>query len=196
MALFVKLDVTWVDSRKIVLAPMEVRGCHATAMCIAKRTENDGWFPRVLLNREGADDALIDDCIGRGLLEVDIDQVRPSDWLDRNPSKAALEAQRAGKAEAGRKGNHVKYKHGGDYESCPECHPNAQVVAGCDRTSSQASRTLSPDSDSDLDPASDRTLRVVEHFDGPTDAGYDAADKARIALGKEPRRAAGGGVNQ
>lgn len=177
MALFVKLDVTWVDSRKIVLAPMAVRGCHATAMCIAKRTENDGWFPRVLLVREGADEALIDDLIARGLLEAEDDVVRPFDWLDRNPSQAAIGAKRASKSEAGKRGNHTKWLHPEPFESCPICH----VIAGSDRTGSHSDRISSPESDADTESPGDRTSSHPG-FAGPKPTA--ALELVKGALGK------------
>lgn len=187
MALFVKLDVTWLDSHKIVLAPMAVRGCHATALCIAKRTENDGWFPRVLLMREGADDVLITDMVARRLLEVDGDLVRPYGWLKRNTSQAAIEAKKQAKALAGLKGNHERW-HSGDFDHCGPCQAKkAEVIAGCETgaiaPSSHPDRNSSPETYTETEEGADRKpsqAAIHPGFAGPRPV--DGIESARSAL--------------
>lgn len=144
--LFVQLEVGWLDSPKIVRADMAMRGVHATSMVLAKRTESDGWFDRVLLTREGADVDLIDRCIDARMLEASGDLLRPHGWLDRNPSQGAIDAIRASKREAAARGNHKRWDHPGEFADCPKC----QRASTSDRTSSQDDPTRSPESESDL----------------------------------------------
>ena len=145
--LFVKLEVTWVDNPKVIAAGMAGKGLHAVAMCLSKRLETDGWIDRALLYREGADDALIDECIGLDLLEADGRRVRPFGWLDRNPSQGAIDAIRATKADAARRGNHKRWHGDGPIESCEKC----QVDRTSDRTGSHPDRKSSPDTDTETD---------------------------------------------
>lgn len=170
--LFVQLDTGWVDNPKVGRAGWEAAGMHAGIMCIAKRGESDGWVDRwTLTHRYSMSDEGLDRLIEHELLEVDGDRVRVHDWLARNPSQAAIVAKRASKSDAGKRGNHSKYRHPGSFENCPKC----QVVAGSDRTPSQCDPTGSPESESypesksDLpcDPLSDE-LRIdpvqVDHI--------------------------------
>lgn len=137
--LYVQLDTNWPDHPKIIRAGYDGAGLHAIIMCLAKRAESDGWVDRIVLTgRYGASVELIDRLVDLDLLESDGDAVRPDGWLDRNPSQAAIAARRAAKAEAGRRGNHEKWNHPGEFDTCAKCNPQLQVVAGCDRTGSQA----------------------------------------------------------
>lgn len=135
--LYVQLDTNWPDNPKIIRAGLELAGLHAVVMCLAKRLERDGWVDRTLLYRQGANDGMIDRLVELDLLEPLGDAVRPHDWLDRNPSQAAIDARRVAKAEAGKRGNHVKWKHLYEFDDCPLCHPKAQVIAECDRIGSE-----------------------------------------------------------
>lgn len=134
--LYVQLDTNWPDHPKIIEAGVEGAGAHAIILCLAKRLEGDGWVPLSLLRRYDIDLDLIDHLQGLRLLEGDPGRVRPWGWLDRNPSQAAIEAKRAAKAEAGRRGNHEKWNHPGEFEDCAKCNPEPQVIAPCDRTGS------------------------------------------------------------
>lgn len=140
MGLFVKLDTNWPDDESVIEVGLDGAGLHAHIMCIAKRTDTDGWVGRRTLARYGATDELIErlaTCDPEPLLERrDDGAVRSAGWLKANPSKAALAAQRAAKAEAGRRGNHVKHLHPGEYGNCRLCNPVSQVVAGCETPSS------------------------------------------------------------
>jgi hypothetical protein len=189
MALFVKRETTLLDTEWLGV-PMAVRGCHDTAELLAKRTENDGWFRRPLLTREGADEALIAATIEAGLIEAEGDMLRPVGWLDRNPSQEAIGARKATRSDDGRRGNHVRWEHPGRYEDCPKC----QVVAGSDRPRSGSDRPSSPESESDLEagmrspqPTDDRSH---PGFGGPKPVAALAAVKD--VLGTRPRRSFGG----
>lgn len=141
--LYVQLDVNWPDHPKLIEAGLEGAGLHAVAMCLAKRLESDGWMHRALLRRHGATDALIDLLVDLELFDADGDRVRPHDWLDRNPSQAAIDARRATKAEAAKAGNHRRWGHDGDVTTCARCNPSTLVVAPCDHTG------VAPESHSD-----------------------------------------------
>jgi hypothetical protein len=130
--LYVQLDTNWPDHHKIIEAGVDGAGAHAIVLCLGKRLEKDGWVRRAVLRRYGIDADLIDRLVSLELLEADDVQVRPWGWLDRNPSQAAIEADRAAKKEAGRRGNHAKWEHPGPFESCPRCNPKPQVVAECE----------------------------------------------------------------
>lgn len=130
--LYVPLDTNWPDHPKIIRAGLEGAGLHAVVLCLAKRLEKDGWVDRTILYRQGATDALIDRLVELDLLEDGDDAVRPDGWLDRNPSQAAIDAERAAKKEAGKRGNHERWQHPGNFETCPRCNPPVQVVAPCD----------------------------------------------------------------
>ena len=139
--LYVQLDVNWPDNHKIIDVGIEGAGLHAIVLCLAKRQETDGWVRRRLLHRQGASDDLIQRVIDVGLLDTEEDRVRPHDWFDRNPSQAAIDATKALKAEAGKRGNHTKWHHDGTFEACPKCHPESLVIAECDRVRSGATRS-------------------------------------------------------
>lgn len=150
-ALFVQLDVTWVDHPDLVALGMEARGVHAVALCLAKRLETDGWVDRALLRREGASDAVVDQLIEAGLVEADGSRVRPSGWHSRNPSQAAILASRASKSASGRLGNHRRYGHSGDLADCRICTPKAQVTRSSDRTGSQGLALASPETETETE---------------------------------------------
>lgn len=139
--LYVQLDTNWPDHHKIIDAGVEGAGAHAIILCLAKRLESDGWVRRSLLRRYDIGPDLLDRLLKLRLIEADDVQVRPHGWLDRNPSQAAIDAIRAAKKEAGRKGNHTRWQHPGEFENCPLCNPETQVVAECDRVGSQEART-------------------------------------------------------
>lgn len=123
MALFVPLDANWPDHSKMLRAGLDGAGLHATALCLAKRQETDGWIDRLLLLRYGASDDLIQRLIDLALLDVDGDLLRPHGWHDRNPSQGAIDATRAAKIEAARLGNHNRWNHPGALGDCPKCAP-------------------------------------------------------------------------
>ena len=130
--LYVQLDTNWPDHHKIIDAGVDGAGAHAIILCLAKRLESDGWVRRTVLRRYGIDADLIARLVDLDLLEDGPDAVRPDGWLDRNPSQAAIEADRAAKKEAGRRGNHAKWEHPGSFEDCGRCNPKPQVVAPCE----------------------------------------------------------------
>lgn len=157
MSLFVKLETAWVDHPKIIRAGMAGRGLHATVLCLAKRLETDGWVDRILLHREGADDELIDELVKLTLLEQDGDRVRPWGWHDRNPSQDAIDARRASRSEAGRRGNHARHGHAGLFEECPTCNPrdtnptSSQRATDVRDPATASDRNPSPESESDTE---------------------------------------------
>ena len=130
--LYVQLDTNWPDHHKIIDAGVDGAGAHAIILCLAKRLESDGWVRRTVLRRYGIDADLIARLVDLDLLEDGTDAVRPDGWLDRNPSQAAIEAERSAKKEAGRRGNHAKWEHPGSFEDCARCNPKPQVVAPCE----------------------------------------------------------------
>lgn len=149
--LFVKLETSWNDNPKIIAAGLAGRGLHATALCICKRLETDGWIDRALLYREGADDALIDRLVDLALFDVEGSCVRPHNWHDRNPSQDAIDATRSAKADAARVGNHKRWKHPGDVADCSICAPEPQVSRISDRNRSHPVATPSPDTETETD---------------------------------------------
>lgn len=142
--LFVRLEVTWADHPKIIRAGLDGRGLHATALCLSKRLETDGWIDRTLLYREGADDALIDRIVEIGLLDAEGARVRPAGWHDRNPSQGAIDATRTAKADAAQRGNHKRWQHPGPFADCEKC----QVSRTSDRT---PIAPRSPDTETDTE---------------------------------------------
>lgn len=122
--LFVQLDTNWVHNPKIIRAGMDGAGLHATCLCLAKSLDTDGWIDLLILGRYGATGELIERLVDLELLERDGERVRPHDWLDRNPSKAALAAKRAAKVRAGKAGNHSRYGHPGPLADCSLCGPD------------------------------------------------------------------------
>ncbi len=139
----VVLEVNWPDNRKVMAVGLEGAGLHATALCLAKRMESDGWLHQSLLMRYGATEALLDRLVSVGLLDVDGERYLPHDWHARNFSQAAIDARRASKCEAGRAGNHARYKHPGPLAECAKCQPDTQGARTSDRNGSQPSRTAS-----------------------------------------------------
>lgn len=120
MSLFVKLEVTWVDNPKVNNASLAGRGLHATALCIAKRADGDGWISPVTLYKEGATEELIEELLSLRLLEKEGDMVRPWGWLDRNLTKDQIKEVRSLRAK---KANHRKWEHKGSFDECEVCNP-------------------------------------------------------------------------
>lgn len=139
--LYVQLDVNWCDNPKIIRAGWELAGMHAAIMCLSKRQERDGWVEAIVLRRMGISDDHLAALFAHGLIERESEHVRPSDWLERNPSQAAINAKREAKAAAARKGNHDRWSHPGDVATCPICNPKAQVVAPCESQTVAEHRT-------------------------------------------------------
>ncbi len=133
MPLYVPLDVNWPDDESVIAVGLDGAGLHAIIMAVGKRLPDDGWIGRRTLTRYGATDELINRLATASpspLIEQREDgAVRSVGYHKRNPSKAALEAQRAAKKVAGIKGNHSRW-HSGDFEDCEAC--KAQVIAQCD----------------------------------------------------------------
>lgn len=196
--LYVQLDTNWPDHHKIIDAGVDGAGAHAIILCLAKRLEKDGWVRRSVLRRYGIDADLIARLVDLDLLEAGTEAVRPAGWLDRNPSQAAIEAERAAKKEAGRRGNHTKWEHPGSFEDCPRCNPKPQVVAPCEDVRSGRiadDRTPTKQSESEVAiaivAASDLQRRPVEKLDNEyvtTGVSYLAS------LRSKGNPAAGGGV--
>lgn len=185
--LYVQLDVNWPDNDKIIEVGVEGAGAHAIVLCLAKRLEKDGWVSRAVLTRYGVDSLLIDRLRAAGLLEGDHARVRPWDWLSRNPSQAAIDASRASKAEAGKRGNHAKHKHGGEYDNCPICQPKPLVVAASETVRSQSLAV-----DNSCDPL--RTKTECESVVGPAIAVDESSDLNYLAA-RAATRANGGSVS-
>jgi hypothetical protein len=136
--LYVQLDTNWPDHPKIIAAGLDGAGLHAIALCLAKRLETDGILYRAHLLRLGGSPELIDRLVELGLFDaVDDNRIAVHDWLDRNPSRGDIGAMRGRSSLEGKRGNHLRWKHAGDFASCPICHAtNAQVVV----------RDIAPDS--------------------------------------------------
>jgi hypothetical protein len=121
--LYVQLDTNWIHNPKIVRAGLDGAGLHAHCLCLAKSLDTDGWIDLLVLSRFGATGELIERLVDLGLLERDGERVRPNDWHERNPTKAALAAKQAAKVRAGKAGNHSRYGHSGTVEDCRICYP-------------------------------------------------------------------------
>lgn len=154
MSLFVQLSTEWANHPKLIRAGLAGRGLHALVLTIAKGQETDGWVDRLLLHRDGAGDELIDRLVDLRLLDVDEahpGEVRPHNWHRDNPSQAAIDATRAAKAEAAKRGNHKRWKHPGKFEDCETCNPKPQVVAPCETGAIGSDRKSSPESESETE---------------------------------------------
>lgn len=186
MLLFVKLEANWVLNRKIVRVGLDGRGLHATAMCLAKLAETDGWLHRSLLHREGADDALIDRLVEMRLFEADGDNVRPWGWHRRNPSQGAIDATRNAKADAAKVGNHNRWNHPGDVADCPICNPSPQVNRISDRRRVAGESDVSPMRSPEVEVETE-----TDHHQSSTHEGNERAnaddDEAAQATRKLPR---------
>ena len=181
MSLYVPLSTEWADHPKLIRAGLAGRGLHALTLAIAKRLETDGWVDRLLLHREGADDDLIDRLVDLRLLDVDEahpDAARPHNWHRHNPTQASIDAGRAAKAEAGKRGNHTRHKHGGTFEDCTVCHPKPQVVAGCETGAIANARKASPKTEAETKTI---PLPVVgDHQHAPTDPDRPVDEQTRL----------------
>ena len=200
MALFVKLETTWADHPKIIAAGLDGRGLHATALCISKRLETDGWIDRALLHREGATDDLIDRLVELHLFDAEGTRVRPHNWHDRNPSQGAIDATRSAKAEAARAGNHKRWKHPKPIAQCEICTPNPQVDRISDRSGSHAVAEPSPDTDTETETEQLPLIKSQDytgteraepsHDDEPAAAPPDATPAPPVDLEQTIRRTA------
>ncbi len=102
--LHVQLDTNWIDNEKVMDAGWEGAGVHAGIMCLAKRLNTDGWVPLKTTVRYLMPTETVDLLVDLGLLESDGARVRPNDWHERNPTKAAIAAKREAKVRAGKAG--------------------------------------------------------------------------------------------
>jgi hypothetical protein len=137
--LYVQLDVNWPDHPKVIAAGLDGAGLHAAALCLAKRLLTDGVLYRAQLCRLGGTDELIDRLLELGLLDpVDNDRVAVHDWLDRNPTRGAIGGRVGASRDDGKRGNHKRWGHPGDYASCARCNPRSSPSAiGGDRPPSR-----------------------------------------------------------
>jgi hypothetical protein len=192
MLLLVQLAANWVLNRKIVRVGLDGRGLHATALCLAKLAETDGWIHRSLLHREGADDALIDRLVELRLFEADGDNVRPWGWHRRNPSQGAIDATRSAKADAAKAGNHTRWKHPGDVADCPICNPSPQVNRISDRTrvagEADASPMRSPEVEVEGELETDHHQSSTHEGNGRAAADDDEAPQAERTPPRAPGR--------
>ncbi len=126
--LYVQLDANWPDNEKVMDAGWEGAGVHAGIMCLAKRLNSDGWVPLKMARRYLMPEAAITLLVELALLDIDDDgeRVRPHDWHERNPSKAAIAAKREAKVRAGKAGNHQRHGHFGEVETCRICYPEPE----------------------------------------------------------------------
>lgn len=133
MPLYVPLDVNWPDDDPVIEVGLDGAGLHAIILCLAKRSQRDGWVGRRSLNRYDATDELVGRLTDAGLIETDPDgRVRPVGWLKWNPTQEAIAAKKEAKRRAGLRGNHKRW-HDGDFASCDLCHDDDPlVVAQCD----------------------------------------------------------------
>ena len=137
-ALFVRLEVDWVDNPKLIAAGMDGRGCHAVACCLAKRLETDGWVHRDVLVDHGANRALVDRLIALEVFDVDGYLVRPEGWDSSRPrhrpaiptwvrrevyERDNYECQQCGATEPLVLDHVIPYSKGG-----PDTVPNLQVL--------------------------------------------------------------------
>lgn len=203
MSLYVPLSTEWADHPKLIRAGLAGRGLHALTLAIAKRLETDGWVDRLLLHREGADDALIDRLVDLRLFDLDDahpEAVRPHNWHRHNPTQAAIEAGRAAKAEAGKRGNHRRHKHTGPFDDCAICHPDRQVVAGCETVRDGCDRIGSPESETESESETTTTDSSSGMDSAPAEPGGPVAGEqaylaavAQVARVEAGTRASDGG---
>lgn len=118
--MYVPLDVNFPDDDKIVEAGIDGAGLFVFALCLAKRTEQDGKVSRVLLRRMGGTDELFDRLVTIGLFDERDGGLWVTRWLKHNMSKADLDAKRAAEAERKRKSRgNVPSGHAPDTEGIP-----------------------------------------------------------------------------
>lgn len=123
MTLYAQLLVSWADNPKRIRAGLEASAIHALSLCLAKRSERDGWIGRATLSLYGGTDELVDRCVEYGLLDADGDWVRPHDWLEVNLSSDAIRLRRS---ESARMANHARW-HDGPFDQCAKCtHPEQE----------------------------------------------------------------------
>lgn len=120
--MYVQLDVEWPGNRKRIRAGLEASAIHAITLCLAKRSQRDGWVARDELALYGSTDDLIDRLEEVGLLDADEEWVRPHDWLEVNLSSERIRLEKADKARAA---NHARW-HEGPYEACDKCKQKAR----------------------------------------------------------------------
>lgn len=139
MRMYVQLDVEWPGNRKRLRVGLEASAIHAITLCLAKRSDRDGWVAREELALYGGTDELVERLLHERLLDEEGEWVRPHDWLEENASSERIRLEKSEKARAA---NHARWQHDGAFESCPIC---------------QKSRSSEPDpvgvqSDSEGDP--------------------------------------------
>ena len=120
--LYAQLDVNWPENPKRIRAGLEASALHAIALCIAKRTETDGWMERITLSLYGGTDELIDRLVDLALLDAEGDKVRPHDWHEKNLSSEAI---RRKKSDSARAANHARW-HDGPLATCEKCEQIAR----------------------------------------------------------------------
>jgi hypothetical protein len=99
---WLKIDDRMPEHRKVRRLSHAAFRLHVTLLCLCARDVNDGQVTRDDVDdaldarpfRDDDGDALLAELVAAGLLDVDGDGWRVHDYLDHNPSRADVEAQR------------------------------------------------------------------------------------------------------
>lgn len=99
-----RIDDHFPEHPKVVGISDRAFRVHIAALCYAARYLTDGHIPKAVPSALGARTRDIAELVGAALWEPNGDSYVIHDYLDYNPSRAAVEAERARKATAGAKG--------------------------------------------------------------------------------------------
>lgn len=153
--IFLALSVHYGSDDKILEISIEAEHVHVRAMLSAKGTLNDGHFTPAQLRREcdklgrAELQEAIDELVAIGLLTTTETGYQLPGWLNRNKSKAAIEAEAEQRKANAILGNHKRWHTGKDRQPDPKCehcfppvkgstghdeHPDSESRSGDDET--------------------------------------------------------------
>lgn len=154
----VELFVNYADDEKLADVSRGARLLYVDALCLAKRTLNDGVLTQSQVEKLAFPDSPAKarrqaaELVDSGAWAKDGGRYLIPGFLKRNKSRAQVEVMLAEKAKAGAIGNHKRWHTDGDSDpKCDYCR-DPKLLAECDPKSSQgAKRSGSPETETETE---------------------------------------------
>lgn len=193
MSLYVKLDTSYADDEKVILAGERAEVLYVRSLCLAKRILSDGFIADAHLPRFG-----LPSHAARAKKLCEVGLWRRDDaaggywivsWLKHNPSAREVDRKRSKASEDGALGNHRRWhvEEGQPNEECDFCREEGRVgdvgaEPSPDRQpdSGTGSGTRSPETESESESESEKTLSDAASGADPVSRfGQQPVDLAR-----------------
>lgn len=178
---WVKLDDAFPDNPKVVGLSSDAFRLYVEALCYCGRHLTDGQVPESAVKRMGGDNA--SELVDAGLWTPSGKGWLVNDYLEFNPSREKVKADRAKRAEAGKKGAEVRWNGKSDGTSYGKSHGTAHTNRNAPGPSRPVSKTSGPVDNSRprLKPVEE--LRADQEVEGPPAPRDVALDAIRAMKG-------------